>query len=186
MRARDRRALWVLGLWALGIGFWVFCRLWWARQDELRTRQVSLGALSAKEAWLAQSCAQTQAKRKALITASRPAWLGLPEDQLRLRFQGALLGAAQKAGLQEVRLRTLPPVDGIPIWRMEAVGLLTQWMEFVEGTAKEGLPLDLRSLHWAVNGDPWASGGGEEGGGPLLRGESEWGGLAPQTAWEAP
>jgi hypothetical protein len=106
--------------------------------------------------------------------------LGLPEDQLHLRFQDVILAASQKAGLQEVRLKSIPSKEGIPVWRMEAVGCLAQWMDFVEGVSQGGMPLDLRSLHWVVNGDPWNP-PVIEGKGPSLRGETEWGGVAPQA-----
>lgn len=186
MNARNRRALWVLGLWVVCLSLWVFGRAWWTRRNELRTCRVTLGALSAKEAWLREEFTRTQGKRKALLSASRPAWLGLPEDQLHLRFQDALLSAAQKAGLQEVRLKAVSPTDSVPLWRIEAVGSLAQWMDFVEGVVKEGVPLDLRTLHWAVNGDPWNPLGGDGAGSLLLRGETEWSGLAPRTISETP
>lgn len=186
MNPRNRRALWVLGLWAAGISLWAFGRAWWVRRSDLRTQRVTLAALSVKEVWLREAFTQAQAKRKEMLLTSRPAWLDLSEDQLRLRFQDALLSASQKGGLQEVRLKPMPPVDGCPVWRMEAVGSLTQWMDFVEGVPKEGIPLDLRTLHWAVNGDPWNLQGGDGVGGPVLRGEAEWGGMAPSVVSGAP
>lgn len=177
MKARDRRALWVLGTWVLAMGAWSYGRAWLSMRQELDTKRASLAALSAKEQWIRASIKQVRTKRGAIQGAMKPAWLGLPEDQMRLRFQDALLSAAQRAGLQEVRLRTLPWAQGAPSWRLEGVGSLSQWMDFVEGMEAEGVPLDLKILHWGVQGDPWNPQGGEAPGGPLLRGETEWVGL---------
>lgn len=176
MKSRDRRALWFLGVWVVGLGLWTLGRAWWSHHEALLGRRASLTAFTAKETWLQGAYKEAQAKRQSLMTSARPVWLGLPEDQMRLRFQESLLSATQKAGLQEVRLRTLPSQDGALIWKVEAVASLPQWMDFVEGVGREGTPLDLRAVHWIVNGDPWSAQGAEGSEGPLLRGETEWGG----------
>jgi hypothetical protein len=54
-------------------------------------------------------------------------------------------------------------------------------MDFIEGVGRGGMPLDLRGLHWLVNGDPWNPPKVDGLVGPALRGETEWGGVAPQA-----
>lgn len=174
MNPRNRRAIGVLVIWAIGIGVWQLGSAWWDRQKMFRVKRASTQTLTAKERAIRVEFSMIQSKRMGLMQSNRPAWLGIPEDQLRLRIQDSMLRVAQQAGLQEVRLRALPVVDRPPAWRIEGAGTLAQWLDFLEGVPKQALPVGLRRVKWAVTGDPWLLQGADGQGGPPIKGEAEW------------
>lgn len=186
MRVKDRRALLILALWGAGAGLWLLGRTWRAGRSELKGRREAFGMLKAKEATARENLAQSRAQRKALLASTRPAWMGMGENRLRLESQGILLAAAQQAGIQDPNLVSLPVVGGIPGWRLEGTGSLEQWMGFVEAVSDQAIPLQLQALHWGLNGDPWTAPSGGNGKGPSLRGATEWTGPLPRTDQEAP
>ena len=178
MTPRNRRAVVILVVWCLGIVTWFGIRGLLARRNEIRTIRAALNTLAVRNSRLQQELDAARRERDGFLKNAPPVWYGLPEDQLRLRFQDAILAASQKAGLQDVRLRA-PGMGGAPDrWRIEAAGTLVQWADFVEGVAKGGMPLDLKAIHWLVNGDPWNPPHADTPAGPPLRGEAEWSGTA--------
>ena len=178
MKARDRRALWILGTWLILLGGGFLGQKVWDRRREIQLGESKLAAMEATAGRLRQALEAQQAQRRELLRTQPPSWLGLPEDQFRMRIQDALLGEAQRAGLQEVRLRLLSSSDVVPVWRVEGQGKLAQWVTFVEGMGKVALPLDLGQVRWGTQGDPWNPLGGEDNEGPGLKGEMDWRGLS--------
>jgi len=174
MTPRNRRAVLILVVWFIGVIAWLVTRGLLIRRNEIRAVRASLSALAIRNSRLQKELDSARKERDGFQKNALPVWYGLPEDQLRLRFQDAILAASQKAGLQDVRLRA-PGTTGTPDrWRIEAVGTLVQWADFIEGVAKGGMPLDLIAIHWLVNGDPWTPPHGDTPAGPPLRGEAEW------------
>ena len=177
MKPRDQRALWLLGGWLVLLGAGTVGQKLWDRHRQIQLGRSALAAQEARALRLRQSLEVLQAQRREVLRSQPPAWLGLPEDQFRMRIQDALLGEAQRAGLQEVRLRQVSSPESVPVWRVEGQGTLAQWVTFVEAMGKVALPLDLGMVRWGVQGDPWNPAGGEGSEGPGLKGEMDWRGL---------
>lgn len=174
MKARDRRAILLLGLWGLSLGlFWgvqrgmAWRRTWALRRAELNSMYLRKGRLLVEEAALV--------KQRDATLAGIPRMSGeMGEDQLRLRGQQALLSAGERAGLKGLRLRPEGAESQGSMmvfrWVLDGEGSLTQWVGGLQ--ALEGsLPLmHLQTLRLDLVGDPWAldvSGNAE---GPPLRG----------------
>lgn len=176
MRSRDRRALAILVLWSAGTGLYVGGRTWWNHHRarvELRAR---VTGLQHKEAFLRGACADAEVRRGDGMKAYSPEMKAMPEDQLRLKGQDSLLGAAGQAGLHGLRLRPqgVESHDGLlnMKWTLECEGTLAQWLAGL-GDLERAQPLmAVVGFHLNLPGDPWVP-ATTEAEGPSLKGSIE-------------
>ena len=175
MTSRDRLALWVLALWLAGLGLYFggkkalnFRRNW--REAQARMRQVN-----QLQSELEKEFRALKAERERLKEAFTKDLKDLTEDQLRLKGQAALLGAADKAGLKGVRLRNEAQRPEAPLkelrWTLEGEGTFPQWVEAFQ-EIEASLPLiGLQGIRLEGIGDPWGAATQALGAdGPALKG----------------
>lgn len=172
MKASDRRALLILGLWLGGVGLYLagrklvaFRRAW----AETRTGLQRAGYLQGQLDHERRALAEELARLKGTFPKDLQA---LGEDELRLKGQAALLGAAERAGLQGLRLRGEPQGDGATWkelrWTLEGEGTLAQWVSAFQGMEKALPMMRIQAFRLEGGGDPWASQAPPEG--PPIKG----------------
>lgn len=174
MKARDRRALLLLGLWAAGMGiFWATQRgIAWRHAWVLR--RAELNSLCLRQGRLLSEQAAISSERETLLSGM----LRIPgetgEDQLRLKGQQALLSAGERAGMKGLRLRP-EAVDSqgslqVFRWVLEGEGTLGQWVDGLQAI-ESSLPLmRVRTLRLDLVGDPWTPDPNAGPEGPSIRG----------------
>lgn len=173
MSPRDRRALGVLGLWALLVAAWLAGSRGLQAKRDWDLRRSKVLSLETRAAALETELRTVQARRSGLqLLPSR--LKGVAEDELRLMGQEALLAASQNAGLKGLRLRPEPggAVPGLRIlqWNLEGEGTLAQWVDALQAMEASQPFMAVQSIKLRVEGDPWSL--PADAGGPALKGSA--------------
>lgn len=175
MRERDRRALLVLGIWVgMMSAFWAGKRAL-AFRGAWQSTQMKIARAVELKLDVDRELAQLRLERANLNVTFSKELKDLTEDQLRLKGQAALLGAAEKAGIRAVRLRAetnrLDATCREQRWTLEGEGTLSQWVEACQGIEAAFSSMVLQRIRLEGHGNTWSAGDASSGrDGPSLKG----------------